>query len=386
MKIVIAPDSFKESLDARKASLAIASGMKRALPNAEYHLVPMADGGEGTVDAFIASRGGHIVEIPVTSPLGGLVTAFYGVLNDGQTAVVEIAAASGLSLVPAKLRDPVRATSFGTGELIRAVMDRGMTRIVIGLGGSATNDGGIGMLQALGARFYTGDGQLIDVPIGADALLDIAVLDLSGLDPRLEHVVFEAMCDVDIPLTGPDGASIKFGPQKGANASQVNYLERGIVNFYQLTKDLSGIDATDVPRTGAAGGLGGALFAFLNARLLSGVEEVIAITGLTEIIRGASVAVTGEGRVDAESLRGKVPFGVARVCAAAGIPVVAIGGSLAPDASVVFDASFDALEAAVVQPMSLPKALSLATCHLEDAGERVAHWLVLAERLGARFD
>lgn len=385
MKIVIAPDSFKEGLNAREASMAIASGMKRALPGAKYQLVPMADGGEGTVDAFVTSRGGRLIEVPVTSPLGGRVPAFYGVLNDGQTAVVEMAAASGLSLVPRKFRNPLKTTSFGTGELIRAAMDQGMTRVVVGLGGSATNDGGIGMLQALGVRFFRTGRQLIDAPIAADALLDIVSFDLRDLDTRLEHVVFEVMCDVDTPLTGRGGASVRFGPQKGATASQVAHLERGIASFYKITQDLKGIDVTGVPRTGAAGGLGGALLIFLNAQLLSGVEEVIAVTGLKNILQGASIAVTGEGRIDGESLSGKVLSGVARLCGEAGVPVVAIGGSLAPDASEAFGVSINALEAAVVRPMSAARALATGARNLEDAGERVARWVVLAQRLGAKF-
>ena len=381
VKIVIAPDSFKESLDAYAAAQAIATGMRRVLPSACYDLVPMADGGEGTVTALVAARGGKIVETRVRAPLGDTITASYGVLGDDRTAVIEMAAASGLALVPAARRDPMRTTSFGTGELMRAALDGGFEAIIVGLGGSATCDGGIGMLQALGVRFYDEAHRPMDEPLGGGALLDVGSMDLSGLDPRLREITIAAACDVDNVLTGPNGAAHTFAPQKGADAKQVECLDRGLAKFYQLVENAAGIQITEMPGAGAAGGLGAALLGFLGARLRPGIEIVAEIVGLAERIRGSTVVITGEGRIDAQSLHGKTPLGVARISAAEGVPVVAIGGSLAPDARAVFDASIDALETAVTRPMSAAEALSDSRLHLEDAAERVARWLVLAPRL-----
>ena len=384
VKIIIAPDSFKESLAAPAAAQAIATGMRRVLPNAGYDLVPMADGGEGTVAAVVAARGGTIVETRVTAPRGEIITAAYGVLSDDRMAVIEMAAASGLALVPAARRDPTRTTSFGTGELMLAALDGGCGAIVIGLGGSATCDGGIGMLQALGVRFYDEAGRLLDAPLGGGALLEVGRMDLSGLDPRLREVTITAACDVDNALTGPNGAAHTFGPQKGADARQVEDLDRGLAKFYQRVEGAQGIKISATPGAGAAGGLGAALVGILGARLRPGIEVVAEAVRLAERIRGSTVVITGEGRIDAQSLRGKTPLGVARISAAEGVPVVAIGGSLAPDARAVFDVAIDALETAVTRPMSTGEALGNSRAHLEDAAERVARWLILAPRLVER--
>ncbi len=382
MKIVIAPDSFKESLAAEDAAEAIAAGMRRALPNARYDLVPMADGGEGTVAALVAAGHGEIVETQVTGPLGENITAAYGLLDDGRTAVIEMAAASGLALVPAARRDPTRTTSFGTGELIGAALDRGCAAIIVGLGGSATVDGGAGMLQSLGVRFYDRAADLMDTPMTGGDLSDVARIDPSRLDPRLREVAFTAACDVDNPLSGPGGAAYTFGPQKGAYAAQVDRLDRALSSFYRTAKNVIDGDPVDAPGAGAAGGLGAACAGFLRARLRPGIDLVVEAVGLAQRVRGATLVITGEGRIDAQSLHGKTPLGVARIGAAEGVPVVAIGGSLAPDARALFAASIDALETTVTRPMSSDVALRETRAHLEDAGERVARWLILAQRLG----
>ena len=381
MKIVIAPDSFKESVSANDAAEAIATGMRRALPHARYDLIPMADGGEGTTAALVSACGGERIETRVTAPLGDAITACYGILGDGQTAIVEIAAASGLALVPGALRDPIRSTTFGTGELIRAALNRGSDKIIVGLGGSATTDGGAGMLQALGLRCYDAARREMKAPMGGGDLRHVMAIDPSKLDPRLTKVRFDAACDVDNPLTGPNGAAHTFGPQKGADKGQIEQLDRGLVNFYQVVENLRGIDVSKTQGAGAAGGLGAALLGFMDARLRPGIDLVVEAVGLGDRVRDATLVITGEGRIDTQTLRGKTPLGVARVSAKHGVPVVAIGGSLAPDARAVFAGGIDALEAAVTRPMSAADAIQGARAHLEDAGERVARWLILAQGL-----
>ena len=322
MKIVIAPDSFKESVSADDAAEAIATGMRRALPDARYDLVPMADGGEGTLAALVSACGGESIETQATSPLGDAITACYGILGDGRTAIVEMAAASGLALVPTALRDPMRSTTFGTGELIRAALDGGFDKIIVGLGGPATTDGGAGMLQALGLRCYDAAGRAMKAPMGGGNLCDVRTIDPSKLDPRLTQVRFEAACDVDNPLTGPTGAAHTFGPQKGADNGQVEQLDSGLVNFYQLVENLRGIDVSKTQGAGAAGGLGAALLSFMDARLRPGIDLVVEAVGLGDRVRGATLVITGEGRIDTQTLRGKTPLGVARASAKHGVPIM----------------------------------------------------------------
>ena len=381
MKIVVAPDSFKESLDAAGAAHAIAAGMQRVLPHARYDLVPMADGGEGTVAAMVAATGGELVEREVTGPLGDEVAAHYGILGDGRTAVIEIAAASGLALVPPERRNPMRTTSFGTGELIRDALSRPLDKIIVGLGGSATNEGGIGLCQALGVRFIDQQGDVIAAPIDGERLTAVTDFDLADLDPLISGVRFEAACDVDNPVSGPRGASATFGPQKGATPAQVARLDHSLERLFRLLERRTGQSLVQTPGAGAAGAAGGALLGFLQAELRPGIDIVIDAVDLRARLDEADLVVTAEGRIDAQTMHGKTPHGIARLAAARGIPVVAIGGSLAPDADAVLVDAIDAVEAAVCRPMSTTDALRDARSLLVDAGARVAHWLVLGRRL-----
>ncbi|MDK1089770.1 glycerate kinase, partial [Cronobacter sakazakii] len=292
-KIVIAPDSFKESLSAMDVAKAIEAGFREIYPQAHYVCVPMADGGEGTVEAMVAATGGQIITTPVTAPLGNKVDSFFGLLGDGETAVVEMAAASGLHLVPTAQRDPRITTSYGTGELILAALERGVKAIIIGIGGSATNDGGAGMMQALGARFLDGEGR--ELAPGGAALARLERLDLSALDPRLAQVSVTAACDVDNPLCGEKGASAVFGPQKGATPEMVSELDTALRRFGEQLEAATGKAIISAPGAGAAGGLGAALPGMLNAELPPGIELVIEYIVFAQPVRRAVPSFSGQG-------------------------------------------------------------------------------------------
>jgi glycerate kinase len=355
LKIVIAPDSFKESLTALEVASAIEEGFKRVLPNAIYVKVPVADGGEGTVQAIVDACGGDIIKLPVSGPLGDEVEAFYGLLGDGRTAVIEMAAASGLHLVPFAKRNPLLTSSFGTGTLILHALNKGVKKIILGLGGSATNDGGVGMMTALGARFLTKDGQA--VRNGGQGLSGIAHIDTAYLDSRLVDVHFEVACDVDNPLCGRKGASAVFGPQKGATPGMAEQLDSNLGHYANQLKLLSGKDVRDIEGAGAAGGMGAALLAFLSTRFRPGIEIVMETVGLQEKVAGASLVITGEGRIDSQTLHGKAPVGVARIAKAAGCKVIAIAGCLSTDSQVVHQHGFDAVFSITPGPMDLQEAL-----------------------------
>lgn len=362
MKIVVAPDSFKESLSASQVAEAIARGWLRVFPEAEVVLKPMADGGEGTVDAVLAACGGERREVRVSGPLGVPVAAHWGWL-DGATAVLEMAAASGLHWVAPGQRDATRASSHGTGELIRAALDAGAQRIILGLGGSATNDAGAGLLQALGARFLDADNVALEP--GGLALARLDRIDLSGLDPRLLNVRVEVAADVDNPLCGPRGASHVFGPQKGASAAQVLELDAALGHLAQVVAATLGQDHSGFPGVGAAGGLGFAARAFLHAQFRPGIELVAELSGLAAALQGADLVITGEGRLDSQSLHGKTPVGVARVAAAAGVPVIALAGSLGDGYQAIYGAGIEAAFSLSAGPQSLEQAMATAAAELE---------------------
>lgn len=362
MKIVIAPDSFKESLSAPEVAAAIARGWRQVFPEAELLLRPMADGGEGTVDAVLAATGGERRECRVCGPLGEPVLAHWGWLGEG-TAVLEMASASGLHHVPRDRRDATVTTSLGTGELIRAALDAGATRIILGLGGSATNDGGAGLLQALGVRFL--DAREVELPPGGAALARLARIDVGGLDPRLQQARVEIAADVDNPLCGPRGASRVFGPQKGADPQQVEQLDAALEHYARLVAATLGEDHSCHPGVGAAGGLGFAARAFLHAGFRPGIELVAELSGLADAVEGADLVITGEGRLDSQSLHGKTPVGVARIARAAGVPVVALAGSLGEDYQALYAAGIDAAFALSPGPQSLEQAMTGAAAELQ---------------------
>lgn len=384
MKIVIAPDSFKESLSSLQVAGAIERGLKRVFPRARCVIVPMADGGEGTVQALVAATGGRILRRKVTGPMGMPVQARFGLLGDGETAVIEMAEASGLPLVPREARDPMLATTRGTGELLVAALKLGVKHIIIGIGGSATNDGGAGMAQALGARLLAADGQELDAHGSGGLLEQVARVDASALHPALKQTRITVACDVDNPLCGRQGASRVYGPQKGATPEMVRRLDANLRRWARvLARDL-GQDVAALPGAGAAGGLGAGLMAFTGAQLRSGVDIVVEAAGLARELEGAVLAVTGEGRVDSQTAFGKTPSGVAKLARRKRVPVVAIGGGLADDARGVFDHGIDALEAAVARDMDLPTAMKRAPELIENAAERVARLIKVGQRIRAR--
>ncbi|MBA4245026.1 MAG: glycerate kinase [Pseudomonas sp.] len=380
MKIVIAPDSFKESLSAPEVAAAIARGWQRVFPEAECLLRPMADGGEGTVDALLAAVGGERRECWVRGPMGEPVRAHWGWLGEG-TAVIEMAAASGLHWVPREQRDARVASSFGTGELIAEALQAGASRIILGLGGSATNDAGAGLLQALGMRFLDDQGR--ELAAGGAALAALDQLDLSGLDARLLQVQIEVAADVDNPLCGARGASAVFGPQKGATPEQVAELDTALGRFARIAAATLGEDHAEFPGVGAAGGLGFAARAFLKATFRPGIELVAELSGLAEAVQGADLVITGEGRMDAQTLHGKTPVGVARVAQDAGVPVIALAGSLGEDYQALYDAGIEAAFSLAPGPLSLEQAMAAAAGELEARAVDIARLWHLAQA-GAR--
>jgi glycerate kinase len=381
MKIVIAPDSFKESLSALEVAGAIEAGFREIFPAAEYLRLPMADGGEGTVQALIDATGGALRRVPVTGPLGNTLTASYGLTAGAGLAVIEMAAASGLGLVPPAQRDPRVTTSFGTGQLIRDALQAGARRFVIGIGGSATNDGGAGMLQALGVRLLDAEGQ--ELACGGAELARLEHIDVSGLDPRLADCRIDVACDVTNPLVGPKGASAVFGPQKGATPAMVEELDRCLRRFADILRRDLQAEVADLPGAGAAGGLGAALHAVLGGRLRPGCEVVTDALDLDRVLAGASLVVTGEGRTDGQTIFGKAPVGVARVAARHGVPVLVLSGSLTPDSAAVHDAGIAAVFSAVRRPCTLDDALRDAEANLRSAARNVAASLAIGMRMRA---
>lgn len=380
MKIVIAPDSFKESLSAQGVAKAIAEGWRLVLPDTEVVELPLADGGEGTTQALVSATGGVLEHKEVTGPLGKPVKGFWGRLG-GKRAVIECAAASGLDLVPRDQRDPWRATTRGTGELILAALDAGMTEIIIGLGGSATNDGGAGMLQALGARLRDEQGQ--DILPGAEGLESLASIDLSGLDKRLRNTRFQVACDVDNPLTGDQGASAVFGPQKGADAALVKRMDAALAHYGEAVTHCIGEKVDTIPGAGAAGGLGVAFLAFFNASLKPGIEIMLDAVDIDVQLEGADLVITGEGRIDSQTERGKTPVGVARRARQHGIPCIAVGGAVPDDVQVLETLSKQGLKAVFpILPgvMSLEQALEEADKNLRLCGRNLAAYWHLHSR------
>ncbi|KGM46013.1 glycerate kinase [Neobacillus niacini] len=370
MKIVIAPDSFKESLSALEVAESIEKGFKRVIPDAEYIKVPMADGGEGTVQSLVDATNGKIISKTVTGPLGEPVDAFFGILGNKTTAVIEMAAASGLHLVPREKRNPLITTTRGTGELIAAALDYGVNHIIIGVGGSATNDGGAGMAKALGALLLDENG--IEIGEGGGSLCDLASIDLSGFDPRLATIKIEVACDVDNPLTGDKGAAAIFGPQKGATAEMVALLDLNLGHYASIIERGLGEKINDVPGAGAAGGLGGGLLAFLPSELKRGVEIVIEATGLSQIVEDADLVITGEGKIDGQTIFGKTPIGVARTAKKYGVPVIGIAGNVSKDSEVVHEHGIDAIFSIVPGVILLEDAFKHAEEYVERTSANIA--------------
>ena len=365
MKVVIAPQSFKGSISALDAARAMEEGVLRVVPDAGTVLVPVADGGDGTLETLVDATGGEVRSTTVTGPIGKPVTAKWGALGDGQTAVVEMARTSGLALLSPAERDPLHATTYGLGEVLREALDAGFRSFIVGIGGSATNDGGAGMAQALGVRLLDEAGR--DLPPGGAALAGLRRVDVSGLDERVAEARFSVACDVSNPLTGPEGASAVYGPQKGATPDLVEQLDAALKNFAKVVERDTGTSIDAVRGSGAAGGLGGGMMAFLGGSLRAGVDIVLDHVGLDEKLEGADLVITGEGRIDFQTVYDKAPIGVARRAKRRGIPVLAVCGSLGKGFEDVHAEGIDAAVSILTAPMTLDEASARAGELIADA-------------------
>ena len=379
MKVVIAPQGFKAGIPGLEAAQAIARGVIAAVPDAETVLAPVADGGDGTLHALVDGTGGKVFTSMVSGPLGPQLEALWGVMGDGSTAVVEMALASGLALVPQRRRNPRLTTTAGTGEIIREALDAGYTRIIVGLGGSATNDGGAGMAVALGARFMDAEGR--SLPPGGSSLARLDRIDVSNLHPGLQGATIIAATDVTNPLCGPEGASAIFGPQKGANAEMVRELDAALGNYAQVVTRDVGRDVSGVPGAGAAGGLGAGLMAFAGATLQSGIDMVCEILGFDALLQGADLVITGEGRADRSTVFNKAPVGVARHANTHGVPTVLLAGSLGPGYEELYEHNVASVVCIADRPMNFEASLSRSAELLESAAERTMRLIIAGKRM-----
>ena len=379
MKIIIAPQSFKGSVSALEAAQAIERGVRRAEPGAETTLVPVADGGDGTLNVLVDNTNGEVFRSIVTGPLSHAVEAPWGVMGDGKTAVVEMARASGLALVPLRRRNPRTTTTRGTGEIIRQALEKGFTRIIVGLGGSATNDAGMGMASALGVKFLDTQGK--SLPRGGAALARLAHVDISNLNPALKEVTIIGATDVTNPLCGPLGASAIYGPQKGASPETVAELDAALANFARVVQQDLGIDFLNEewPGAGAAGGLGAGLLAFTGARLQSGIDMVCEVLNFDEHVRGADLVITGEGRADLSTIYDKSPVGVARKAGAYGVPTIILAGSLGDGYEELYNHGIAGVVCIADRPMSFERSLARTEELLEGAAERTIRLLRVSQ-------
>ncbi len=369
LKIVIAPDSFKGSLSAFEAAKAIEKGVKKARPDAETVLVPVADGGEGTLDSLVSATDGRKVQVNVKGPLRKIVQAEYGVLGDEKTCVIEMASASGLCLIEPSQLNPFITTTYGTGELIKKALDNGFRKFILAIGGSATNDGGAGMLQALGMKLLDADGQ--SIRFGGGALRELAQIDASEFDTRIAESEFLIASDVQNPLVGRHGASYVFGPQKGATLEMVDQLDQNLEHYADLVEKLTGIRLHEMPGAGAAGGIGGAFQAFFPSEMRRGIDIVVEYTGLKEKLIGAECVFTGEGQIDFQTASGKTPMGVAQEAKKHGIPVFALAGSIGQGIDILYEHGITSVHSIVNGPMALEEAMNRGAELLEQTAEQV---------------
>jgi len=376
MHILIAPDSFKDCMSARQVAQTLQRGMEKVLKGATFQIAPMADGGEGTVESLIDATGGRRVELTVMDPLMRKVTSFYGITGDGSTAVIEMAAASGLELLNPSERNPWITSTYGTGQLIGDALDKGCNKLLLGIGGSATNDGGAGMAEALGVKFTNRKGAKPEP--GGGFLGTVEKIHMEGLHPAIPGAEIRVACDVSNPLTGPEGASAVYGPQKGADPEMVKKLDAHLEHFAGLIKDQLGKEVSPVPGAGAAGGLGAGLMAFLDARLARGFDLVAETVQLEEKIRKADLVITGEGKMDGQTQYGKTPIGVARLALKHKKPVIGVTGSLEEGAEVLYKQGFNVLMPILDKPGDLNYALAHGERLIEHTGERIARWLGLS--------
>ena len=380
MKIVVAIDSMKGSLSSMEAGEAIRRGILRADREAEVCVCPLADGGEGTVEALTSGLGGRMEQVSVTGPLGEQVSAQYGILPDGRTAVMEMAAAAGITLIDEEERNPLHTTTYGVGEMIRDAIGKGCRKFIMGIGGSATNDGGIGMLQALGFKFTDGTGK--DVPFGAQGLKELRTLQTEEVLPELAECRFRVACDVNNPLCGENGCSAVFGPQKGATPEMIEEMDRWLASFAELAREIFPKADSSAPGSGAAGGLGFAFRTFTNAVLESGIKIVLEETKLEDFIRDSDLVITGEGRLDSQTAMGKAPIGVAKIAKKYNLPVIAFAGAVTPDAGICNAHGIDAFFPILRRVSTLEEAMEpeAASRNLIDTAEQVMRLYLRARR------
>ena len=373
-KFVLAPDSFKESMTAKEVCLAMKKGILKADPTAEIDSVPMADGGEGTVESLVDATGGKKIDVRVTGPLGNEIDAYYGILGDGKTAVIEMAKASGLELVPEDQRNPMLTTTYGTGKLIKNAIDQGAKKIIVGLGGSSTNDGGAGMAQALGAHLLNKAGK--ELVFGGGNLDHLERIDVTELDPRLKQVKIILASDVVNPLTGENGASQVFGPQKGANENQVMQLDHNLHHYAQVIKRDLGKGVEFNEGAGAAGGLGAGLMAFTNYEMHKGIDLSIKVTNLREKIKSADYVFTGEGGTDFQTKFGKTPYGIAQIGKKYHKPVISLAGHLGDGIDSLYQYGFTAFFGILPGACSLDEALKNGAENVERTTENIVRTLM----------
>ncbi len=369
MKILIAPDSFKGSLTALQAAQAIENGIKHVMPDAETIKLPMADGGEGTIQSLVDATDGEIINCEVIGPLGNKLTGYFGLLGTTNTAVVEMAVASGLPLIPEAKRDPSKTTTYGTGELIKKALDHGAEKIIVGIGGSATTDAGMGMAQALGVKFL--DKEDNELGYGGEELSRLHKIDLKDIDQRVKNTEFVVACDVDNPLYGKKGAAYVYGPQKGADNEMVKMLDNNLKHFAKIVKNELEIEIEEIPGAGAAGGLGAGLLAFLSAKLKPGIEIILNTSKFESYLDNVDLIFTGEGMIDEQTVYGKTPIGVAKKAKKYQIPVIGLAGSLGNKAELVLTEGIDAVFSILNLPISLNEAQNKTAEWLEKLAEQV---------------
>ena len=371
--IVLAPDSFKESMTAKEVCEAMERGIRKANSQIRCIHVPMADGGEGTMQSLVDATGGRVYSKEVVGPLGNNVVAEYGILGNGEIGVIEMASASGIHLVDSEKRNPLITTTFGTGQLIKACLDKGVKKLLIGIGGSATNDGGAGFIQALGGRLLDKNGN--DLSYGGGELAKLHTIDLSNLDERLKDISVEVACDVNNPLCGKEGASYVFGPQKGATREMIEILDQNLSHYAEVIKEQLGKDVISKAGAGAAGGLGAGLMAFLDVKLKSGIEMVIEYANLEEKVRDADMVWTGEGSIDFQTQYGKTPLGVAMIAKKYNKPVIALAGRVGNDIDVLYDKGIDAIFGIMRGVTSIEEALVKGPENVEKTSENIIRLL-----------
>ena len=379
MRIVIAPDSFKECLSATQVAFAISEGIRKTVPEAEIICIPIADGGEGTVEALVTATDGKIIQVASVDALNRQIQSFYGILGDGKTAIIEMAAASGIELIAPEERNPMITSTYGTGLIIKAAMESGFTEIILGIGGSATNDGGAGMAQALG--FGLLDKSNNPIGLGGGSLGELHRIDFSNVNPLLRKVKITVACDVQNPLLGPSGATHIYGPQKGATPEMVEILEKNMAHYAKVLYQEFGIDNSNIPGSGAAGGLGAGLMAFCKAEMLAGFNLISKLTNMEEYIQNASLIFTAEGKIDSQTAFGKTISGVAQLCKKYQVPVIAFAGIVEGDLKNLYNQGLTSAFAIANRPMSMEESKANAAQLLVSASKQIMRLISGIEKI-----